>query len=306
MPLQNEISEKREKDPTAKWGPLLLLPSLVFLGVVIFYPLIYNFITSLTNQNLFGTKGEWQGLGNYLRVLRSGDFWLSLNNGLVLSLSTTALTLFIGFCIALLLNKPMRGKSFFSGILLFPYVIPSVVAAFIFHWLFNDLYGLFNYVFMKLGVIDNPIALFGSPSTAMPAVILVNVWRFFPFVLIVILARLQNIPQELYDSAKVDGANWFQQLRYVTLPQLRSVFFLVIILRTIWVFNNFDMPWLLTQGGPAGMTQTLPILAYLKVFKEYRVGLGASVTIMMFLFLLGCSIIYFRIYKFEKSKDENV
>ena len=123
---------------------------------------------------------------------------------------------------------------------------------------------------MKLGIIDNPIAWFGTPATAMPAIILVNVWRFFPFVLIVVLARLQNIPRELYDSAKVDGANWFQQFRYVTLPQLRNVLFLVIILRTIGVFNNFDMPWLLTQGGPAGMTQHLPIFAYLKVFRERR------------------------------------
>ncbi len=301
---QNNPLEKTGKDPSTYWGPILLLPSLFFLGLVICYPLVYNFILSLTNQSLIGTRGEWRGLGNYLGVLGSGEFWFSLKNGLVLSLSTTALSLIIGLCIALLLNQPMRGKSFFSGILLFPYVIPSIVAAFIFHWLFNDLYGLFNYIFMKLGIIDNPIAWFGTPATAMPAIILVNVWRFFPFVLIVVLARLQNIPRELYDSAKVDGANWFQQFRYVTLPQLRNVLFLVIILRTIWVFNNFDMPWLLTQGGPAGMTQHLPIFAYLKVFRERRVGMGASITIIMFIFLLICSLLYLRVFQSQKPKGE--
>jgi len=301
---QNEVLEKEAKDPLSVWGPVLLLPSLLFLGLVILYPLVYNFILSLTNQDLFGRIGQWVGLRNYIKILTSEEFWLSLKNGLVLSLSTTALTLFIGLCVALLMNKPIRGKSFFSGMLLFPYVIPSVVAAFIFQWLFNDLYGLFNFLFIKLGIIENPIAWFGSPDTAMPAIILVNVWRFFPFVFIVVLARLQNIPNELYDAAKVDGANWFQQFRYVTLPQLRSVFFLVIILRTIWVFNNFDMPWLLTQGGPAGMTQHLPIFAYLKVFREHRVGLGASITITMFIFLLFCSLVYFRVYRFEKPREE--
>lgn len=285
---------------TSKKTPiLLLLPLIVTIFSIIIYPAISAIFSSFTNQELLSENYRIIGLENYFRLIGSDVFISSFTNGVIFAIGITFISLVFGMGIALLLNEPIKGRSIASGLLLFPYLIPTVAAAFMFKWIFHDVYGIMNYGLVSLGLIDGPRAWLGSPDIAMFSSIIVGVWRFFPFVVISILARLQNIPQYLYEAAKVEGANIWQRFKYVTLPQLSNVLVIVILFRFIWMFNNFDLIWLLTRGGPAFATQHLPILTYLQIFWRYQLGLGSATATIMFLTLILLSIIYLKIYKFK-------
>jgi multiple sugar transport system permease protein len=158
----------------------------------------------------------------------------------------------------------------------------------------NDLYGIVNAWLMQLDVIAAPIPWLGDPDWAMASLIGINTWMFYPFVMLCVLARLQSIPSELYEAAHMDGAGAVAQFWYVTLPQIRGTLALVILVRTLWMFNKFDTVWLTTQGGPFGSTQTLPVLAYLRAFSLYELGRGAAVGILLSITLLGVFVVYYR------------
>ena len=170
-----------------------------------------------------------------------------------------SLQLLAGIGTALLLNNAFAGRALVRGLILFPFVVPTIVAILIWKWMLNDIYGIVNLFLLKIGAIYEGIAWLGSPGLAMASVIVVNVWMFFPFITIQVLARLQVIPIDLYEAARVDGAGALQRFWYVVLPELRSTILLVVFIRGLWMFNKFDTIWLLTQGGPVGRTQTLPI-----------------------------------------------
>jgi multiple sugar transport system permease protein len=162
--------------------------------------------------------------------------------------------------------------------------------------MYNALYGVLNFFFMRLGIIERPMAWLASPGSAMWAVILVGVWKYFPFVVIVVLARLQIIPQDLYEAARIDGAGALARFADITLPQLRDVLVVVALLRTIWMFNNFEIVFLLTGGGPLKSTMTLPILVYEQAFALYEVGRGSAVAVAIFFLLVGVMFLYFRLF----------
>jgi len=177
-----------------------------------------------------------------------------------------------------------------------------VGAALVWKWLLNDILGLVNYILTGLGLIGQSITFLGDPGRAMGTVIGISVWKLFPFVTICILARLETIPAELYDAAKVDGAGPIGRFIYITLPQLRGVLFIVLLLRSIWMFNDFETIWLLTKGGPINRTTNLPIFAYLKGFTgSFQVSLGMAITMVMLLFLILVATIYFRVYSVEEE-----
>ena len=179
-------------------------------------------------------------------------------------------------------GRPRRSTSAFRAatssrsILIFPYVIPTVLAVILWKWLLNSQFGLVNYLLEDAGVIDQPISWMGK-DWIMVSLILVSVWQFFPFVVIGVLARLQSIPQELYEAAAIDGANAAQRFLHITLPQLKGVLFIVILLRSIWMFTKFDTPWLMILGGGAeAYIRTLPVYTYQRTFAYYEAGMGAD------------------------------
>ncbi|MGD9923177.1 MAG: carbohydrate ABC transporter permease [Variibacter sp.] len=264
------------------------------LAVFSIYPTVSSVWLSLHAKHVFEPTSTFVGLQNYLTLLKSEDFWLSLSNGVIFGAATVSLQLLLGIGTALLLQNRFRGRGFVRGLVLLPFVVPTIVAVLIWKWMLNDLYGVVNLTLVRLGIISDPILWFASPSLAMATVIFINVWLFFPFITIHALARLQMIPAELYDAARVDGAGALQRFHHVILPQLRSTILLVVFIRFIWQFNKFDSVWLLTEGGPLGATQTLPLLAYLKAFGEYQLGLGAAVATSIFLILSGCAVLYSR------------
>ncbi len=269
-------------------------PAVVLIAVLIVYPVIYTLWLSLHKQQLFESAGRFIGLGNYAYFLRSAEFWRSLLNGVVFAGGSLALQTVLGVAFALLLNRPFFGRSIARGALMFPYLVPTVVAILVFRWILNDLYGILNAGLMGMGWIAEPIAWFGNAFMAMTTLIVINTWMFYPFVMLTVLARLQSIPAELYEAAIIDGAGPMARFWHITLPQISGTLALVLLVRTLWMFNKFDVVWLTTQGGPFGSTQTLPILAYIHTFNLYDVGRGAAVGMLLCFALILVFAVYYR------------
>jgi multiple sugar transport system permease protein len=285
-----------------KFGFTLLIPGLLFVGLLFIYPIAYSVYMSFHEKDPFSTEAApYVGIENFQILMEEEDFWTAFKNGLVFSFSTVTLQLIFGVSIALLLNHQFAGRSVARGLVLLPYVIPAIGAALIWQWMYNDLLGIINRALIFLGIIDNSIAWIGNPDWAMFGVIVVAVWKMFPFVIICVLARLQTIPEELYDAARVDGANAFYRFKDITIPQLRHILFVVILLRFVWMFNDFETIWLLTKGGPVNTTTTLPIYAYLTSFKHFELSLGMTTTILMMAFLIVMALIFFKIYRVEEE-----
>jgi multiple sugar transport system permease protein len=278
----------------ARTGMLLVLPALLLLCALTLYPLAYGIWISFFSKHSFFPEQKFVGLANYLAIFADEEFWRSLKLGLIYSLTTIALQLVLGVGAALLLNEAFTGRALVRAVAIFPYVIPTVVAVIVWKWLLNSQFGVVNYL------LGAPISWMGR-DWIMVSLIIVSVWQFFPFVLLAVLARLQTIPQDLYDAAKVDGANAFSRFCHVTLPQLASVLFVVILLRSIWMFTKFDTPWLMIQGGGAETyIRTLPIYTYLRTFGYYEAGRGSAMAVLMFLMLVAAAALYFRLWRREE------
>jgi len=287
--------------PEAAVGILLILPAILLLLSLTLYPVLYGVWISFFNKHSFFPQQTFIGFDNYISLLRDPEFWASVWRGTVYALSTIVLQIILGVAAALLLNEVFPGRNILRGIVIFPYVVPTVVAVIVWKWLLNSQFGLVNYLIEKAGLVDQPISFMGK-DWIMVSLIIVSVWQFFPFVVIGVLARLQTIPEELYDAAKVDGANARQRFFYVTLPQLKSVLFVIVLLRSIWMFTKFDTPWLMIQGGGAETyIRTLPIYTYMRTFAYYEAGLGSAMAVVMFLALAGAAVLYFRIWRREEN-----
>ena len=209
-------------------------------------------------------------------------------------MGTLSLQIVAGVGMALLLHQNIWFRSLARSLVLFPYFLSTVVAVLVWRWLFNDLYGAMNHGLMGLGVIDMPVDWLGSMPNAMIGVILVGAWKYFPFVVIAVLARLQTIPEHLYEAAKIDGAGPVARFVDVTLPQLRSVLTVIILLRAIWDFKEFDLLYLLTGGGPVRSTQTLSLLVYQEAFALNQMGQAAAYSVAMMLVMLVFMVVYIR------------
>jgi multiple sugar transport system permease protein len=282
-------------------GMLLMVPAVTLLLLLTLYPVLYGVWISFFNKHSFFPQQTFVGFGNYLFLLQDPEFWAAVWRGAVYSISSIVLQIVLGVAAALLLNQVFPGRNILRAIVMFPYVVPTVVAVILWKWLLNSQFGLINYLIESAGIVDQPISFMGK-DWIMASLILVSVWQFFPFVVIGVLARLQSVPQELYEAAHVDGANALQRFFHVTLPQLKSVLFVIVLLRSIWMFTKFDTPWLMIQGGGAETyIRTLPVYTYMRTFAYYEAGLGSAMAVVMFLALAAVTAIYFRIWQREEN-----
>ena len=282
-------------------GALLVTPTLLLFATLIFTPMAQSLFLSLHRVSTLTLRTQWVGLANYQSLLADPAFIISFLNTLVWTIGAVALQVLVGVGTALLLNGPLFGRSAARGLVLFPYLLPTAVAVLVWRWLFNDLYGLVNHALLSAGLIAQPIAWLSHSPDAMIAVILVGTWKFFPFVVIAVLARLQSIPEALYEAARIDGASRWSQFWDITLPQLASVLSVVVLLRSIWDFKEFDLIYLLTGGGPGISTQTLPILVYREAFQLLNFGRGAAIAVMM----LGFMLLFFALHVWFTRRTEN-
>jgi multiple sugar transport system permease protein len=280
----------------ALFAAVLLLPALVILALVIFYPLVQALLLSLKDAALLNaTTAPFAGLDNFERLLADEIFWAAVKNTLVLTTTSIAGSLVLGMSLALVLNENLPGRNFFRGIALIPWVVPGVVVALLTLYMFNSQVGVIDYVLVKLGLAERFVDWFGSTRNALWAIILANIWNQTPFYMLMILAGLQTVPQDEYDAAKVDGANVVQRFRYVTLPNIRGVLTIVIALQVIWNFNNFDLIWTTTQGGPVNATTTLTVHVYRMAFVGLDIGYAAAIGVVMLVALLLFSVFYIRV-----------
>lgn len=238
------------------------------------------------------------GAENYQGLINDGTFWQSLITGIIFAVYSVAIQMVLGVGIALIINEKFRFANIIRTIVLVPYLIPTVAVAIIWEWLLNNNYGVLNFVLSEtIGTTVN----FFTVDTAIHTLSWVASWKFTIFVVLLVLARLQSIDSSLYEMAEVNGANFYQRFIDVTLPNLRTTLAIVLLLRSIWMFNKFDIIYLLTQGGPFDATLTQTVLAYNRAFVSLNFGSGAAITTVMFVGILIGSIIYFGVFKPEEE-----
>ncbi len=284
-------------------GVLFMLPFLVALALFLVWPILEAVRMSFVRYNPLRPDDQpFVGLDNFVFVLEDPLFWESFHQALVWTGISTLLQAVIGVALAMLLHQPLRGINMFRGLLLFPYIVPTVVIALNWRWLFNSEIGIVNHLLLSAGIVSEKIAWLSTPDMAMASAILLNVWKYTPFVVIVVLARLQTIPTELYDAAKVDGAGALRRFRDITLPQLAEVLAVVVVFRTIWTFNKFEEIYLLTRGGPGTSTYNLALYAYDQSIANLRMGVGAAAGVVMLGLLLAGSLLYIRLTGFGREE----
>jgi multiple sugar transport system permease protein len=283
-------------------GMLLIAPTLLVFSAVIVYPLVTAIYLSLFSIYTPTLQGHWVGLDNFRQMLGSSEFWTALRVNVVWTVGTLSLQIVFGVTTALLLNQSIWLRSLARSLILFPYFVSTVVAVLIWRWMFNDVYGILNHVLLAAGIVDMPLDWLGSMPNAMLSVILIGAWKYFPFVVIAVLARLQTIPPQLYEAATIDGAGAWARFWDVTLPQLRDVLVVITLLRTIWDFKEFDLIYLLTGGGPVTSTQTLPLLVYKQAFGLNAMGTASTYAIGMLIVLLAFMVLYLARIGREKER----
>jgi len=277
----------------ARFGILLVAPAIVLLAFVVFYPLIEAVYMSFHNVNLMNINiSTAAGLANYHQLFVDPQFWQALWNTVIYVVSSVVVGLILGMATALVLNEKIPFRNFFRGIALIPWVVPGVVVALLFLYIFNSQAGVLDYVLIKLGLTHHFIEWWGSTHNALGAEIIANVWNQTPFYMLMILAGLQTVPLDEYEAATIDGASLIKRFWYVTLPNIRGILITVTSLMVIWNFNSFDTIWATTQGGPIMATTTLSILVYRTAFNALNVGYAAAIGVAWLIVLLIFSAVY--------------
>lgn len=270
-------------------------PAILLLLAMMAYPILYSAYLSLHEYNLRRPRVfEFVGLANYADILADPRFWNAARVTFLFSAGSIGLTVVLGTLLALLLNERWPGRGVLRAIALIPWAIPPVVNGLVWQWMLEGRYGLVNAVLLNLGIIDSYQAWLVQPSTALPALVVAQVWNHTPFVAVVMLAALQTIPDELYDAARVDGANVFQRFFYVTLPWLSHSLLLVLITQTMVALRTFDIIYVLTGGGPGEATTVIAWLTYITTFGFTDFGKGNAYAYIIALVTLGLSVLYIR------------
>jgi multiple sugar transport system permease protein len=279
-------------------GYLLILPTFIVLVGVIVYPLITAIDMSF--HQIILTKPQlgrpFIGLDNYTAVISAPFFSNAIQKTVIWTGINLAVQLVLGTAIALLLHEKFFGRSFARGLLLVPWVTPSVVAVLSWTWMYDGSFGIINDILLRLGIIPKTVAWLGNTGTAMPSVIVESIWKGTPFVMIMILAALQAVPPELMDAAQVDGAGAWQRFTSITLPLIMPTMMIAATLTTIYTFNNFNSIWLMTEGGPLRATETLTILVYNTAFRAFDLGQASAIGVISLVILFGFVIIFGRRY----------
>jgi multiple sugar transport system permease protein len=295
---RTEVSRGKRRSPgiikriMRQWADYgYIFPSLFAMFVVIGYPIVYTvylsfYITPTAGDNV------WNGITNYTSIITSGRFWMITQNTMYWTVVSTILAFIIGTGAALVAQREFVGRSLVRGIFLIPWVISHVATAYIWVWIFHSDYGLVSGVLMDLGIIDSPLIILDSTTWAMPALILVNVWKDFPFIMIMMLAGLQTVPEHLMRAAKIDGAGTWHQFRHVMLPHLKGVIIITLLLTVVMNLNHFTLPWVMTGGGPASSTHIWITEVYALAFRSLRFGIASAFAVVLFIIMMSMGYFY--------------
>lgn len=275
---------------------LLLVPALFFTVFMLLYPLVQNLINSFSDVSMITGRRGWIGWQNYKHIFEDTLFWRASWNTAAYAVIGTVLALVIGLGFALLLNLKLGKINTIMGCLYtVPWVISPVVAGFAWKWLLNDNFGIVNYWLASAGIVKVGTTWLGNPGTALFCVMLARIWQFYPFAMVMFLAGLQSIPQEQYEAAAVDGATMVRRFFHITLPNLKSVTSVLLVLGVIWSFNDFNMVFVMTRGGPMNSSMVLPVLVREFSFVHFDLGKGSALSIVIFALLTTLSILYLKL-----------
>ncbi len=262
---------------TSVFAYLLVAPVVLLILGLVGYPFVFAIWISFTDQ-VVGNVGKWIGFANFIYLSQNSTFAASIWNTIFMVLVSDGLKLLIGLGLAMLVNQALPARGFFRSVLMLPWAMPAFVAFLTWRVLYQPIGGGINLILQGIGFKGIIIDWLGQRPTAMPAVIAATVWRGFPFWFVSILAALQAVPKELYEAARVDGASRWQQFWTVTVPGIRQVVIVTVLLSSIWTANSFENVWLLTQGGPSDATMVFPVLAYFGM-QTQRLGEAAAVSV---------------------------
>ena len=291
---QIETGRRPRRLSDGMFALLLTAPGLALLAAVVVYPLVTALMTAFFRQSLVEPGREFVGFQNIIDVL-DGEFFPLLSQTLVFTIGTTIAPFIVGFGLALALNSRIRGAKVLRGLMLIPWLIPGVVVSFLWMWIFNANYGVLNALLETVGLIDEPQAWLAHPTTAMTAVIVAKTWQSFPWMMVMLLAGLQTVPVELHEAAEIDGAGTVRRFFSITVPQMRGIIGLVLLLEFIWNFQHFDIIYVLTGGGPAGSTETFATAVYQTAFDGFDLGHAGALGLLWMVLLMGLVVVYVRL-----------
>ena len=280
---------------------LTVLPALVLFGFINVFPILWGIYAGFFDIFIFDPDWTFAGLANYRELAVDSLFHVSLLRSATFAIGAVTFQLVVGILIAVLVTRDFMWKKFARAVVMMPYLIPTAIVAYQAHWIMNSTYGVFNWILVNLGLLSQTIAWFGEPSTAMVSVLGVNWWKYTSFVAILAIARLQSIPDSHYEAAITCGAGAWRQFWDITLPNLKGVIFIVLLLRAVWMFLHFDSIWILTRGGPGDATYVAPVYAYDAAFRGFELGYAAAMSTVLFGILAVSAIIYFVVLEPEEE-----
>jgi multiple sugar transport system permease protein/N,N'-diacetylchitobiose transport system permease protein len=290
----------RARTREGRFALALLLPSVIAVFGIVVYPILKTLYTSLyaVNSPLPGHYA-FVGLRNYTFALRQAEFWSAIERTAYFTFLSTALELVFGMLIALLLNAPLRARWLFRTIVVLPWALPTIVNGAMWRYMFNAQYGVVNAALTQLHIIGSYEAWFSKPFLALNLVVLADVWKNTSLVAFFLLAGLTTIPRELYEAARVDGYGPVGAFLHITLPLLRPVIVIVLVLRTIEAFKVFDIIYVMTGGGPANGTQSIAFYTYQRAFSDEFFGYGSALAYLIVIFIMALAVLYIRLLRTE-------
>ena len=273
-------------------GLAFAIPVVVFLLAFVLYPVLYNVYLSFTNASLIKKTSSFVGFDNYVKIFSNKLFLKYFWNTIRWTFFSVLGQLVLGLGIALLIARPMKGGTALRSFLLIPYVVPAVTLALVSKWIMNSDYGIVSYWLQQAGLLEARQSLLAMQGPAMWVVVILNVWRSYPFPMLIYWAALKSIDRQIYEAATVDGAGKWKTFLHITLPQLKNTTIVLAVLRTIWTATYYDLIFMVTGGGPSGSTTHLPILIYQASFGSYQIGYAAAISMILGVLMFGCIIFY--------------
>ena len=283
---------------------LYIAPVMIVLLVMFGYPLIKSIVMSFQDYKLSRLdKIKWNDFKNYKEMFTDKHFWLLVKNSLVYVIASVGGQFLLGLGLALGLNGKFKGRGVYQSIVFLPWAFSAFVIGLLFRWSFNGEYGVVNDILKKLGLIDKGISWLGTPGLSLLVIIFAMIWIGIPFFAINILAALQSDPSDVYEAADMDGCGTFRKFFQITVPFIKPTIITTILLRTIWIFNSFDLVVIVTEGGPASYSETLPSYMYTQAFASYDFGLAGAFGVLLMVVLTVYALIYLRLTKYDEAGD---
>ena len=285
---------------------LLTLPSLLIVFGVLIIPILYSLFLSVHDLVLSSRTYEFVGLEHYIEMFRDPSFLNSIWQTIKFTILSVAAEMVFGIAVALVLNQEFKGRGFVRGLMILPWALPGVVNAIMWQWIFNANYGVFNALLMQLGLIEKYQVWLAKPDTAFFCVRLANVWKETPYVVLLTIAALANIPKDLYEAAAIDGSNPWKSFWKITLPTIKPVVLILLITKTIWALQTFDLVYIMTKGGPMALTEFIAFYIQKTSFKFLKFGNGSAMSYTVSMICFALTFVYIKVFMGDDDQEKKV